>query len=119
MKVVSSGPPATPRGRYRHVGAYVRLVVSYVAAVHVMYLVGQLLDGTRALPAGYYGLRYGGASRISHDVHYLVWYQPLYAEFYQFSTSLFTSVPFLAVLVGGLLCVSLVEISKRRGGRKR
>lgn len=119
MRAVSSGPPATPRGRDRHITAYRRLVVSLVAAVPTILLFGRLIDGPALPYASYRGLRYSGAADAARPTMGIPDCTPMYPELYQDLAAVFTSPPFVVVLLGGLACTLLVEARKRSVGRDR
>ncbi len=118
MRTIKSKPQATPRGRNRHVAAYRRLVVSLGLAVPAVVLLGGLIDSPRY---GYQTHRtwfsvYGG---IPHEPPINLPGPTPYVDFYHEQTAAFTSVPFVAVLLGGLVCTLVVEARKRSGGRDR
>ncbi len=119
MIPISQTPPPTPRGRYRHVAAYRRMVHTLVAAVPTILVLGRLADGPTLRWASYRGHRYSGGAGVGRPTLGLPDCTPMYLEFYHDLAAVFTSAPFVIVLLGGLACTLFVEARKRSGDGDR
>lgn len=121
MKVVSSGPPATPRGRNRHVRAYVRVILTIAAGVVTMFPI--LFDRITYALYLHYRIRpsiYKTSGRGAEMENLIPFdpIQPIYAAFYEYVSAVITSAPILAVFVGGFVLVIAIEVRKRRSAKE-
>ncbi|WP_226012942.1 hypothetical protein [Halomicrobium salinisoli] len=113
------GLPATPQGRYRHVGAYLRLVRSLVLIAPVTFLLDHMVGRAILNPPSYHGPRSEGVTDLVDPELVLLIPEPLHEVLPRYLGMIYTSDVYVAVLLAGLVCTVVAESRKRNGGSDR